>query len=239
MIKKDIKVFGKNLTLNLRNEGDFIIANELFLDRQYRFCDEAIKQAKHCILDIGGHLGFFSLMASVLNPNVPIYAFEPHIGNYEILKTNLKQNRIRNVITKQLAVSDEIREMELQLSQEDLNHSLEKAIEPTGETQKVQTTTLERIFEKNRIAKGNEQGRIEKCDLLKLDCEGSEFKILYSAPKSLFNKIGHIFLEYHDWTDGENSKELKFYLKQMGYRVEQYPNSKMPELGFLWCIKNG
>lgn len=230
MIKKDIKVFGKDLTLALRNEGDFTIANELFLDRQYRFCDEVIKKAKHCILDIGGHLGFFSLMASVLNPNVPIYAFEPHIGNYEILKTNLKQNRIRNVVTKHLAVSDTIGETELQLSQEDLNHSLEKAIEPTGETQKVHTTTLERIFQKNRL---------EQCDLLKLDCEGSEFKILYSAPKSLFDKIDHIFLEYHDWIEGGSDKELKFYLEQMGYKVEQYPNSKMPELGFLWCVKNG
>ncbi len=228
MIKKDIKVFGKDLTLTLRNDGDFAIADELFLGRQYRFCDEAIKKAKHCIIDIGGHLGFFNLMASVLNPNVPIYAFEPHIGNYEILKTNLKQNRIRNVVTKQLAVSDEIGEVELQLSQEDLNHSLEKAIEPTGETQKVQTTTLERIFQKNRL---------EQCDLLKLDCEGSEFKIIYSAPESLFNKIDHIFLEYHDWIEGESSKELKFYLKQMGYKVEQYPNHKMPELGFLWCVR--
>ena len=219
-------MFGKNLILTLRNEGDFIIANELFLDRQYRFCDEVIRQAKHCILDIGGHLGFFSLMTSVLNPNIPIYTFEPHIGNYEILKTNLKQNRVRNVTTKQLAVSDEIGETELQLSQEDLNHSLEKAIEPTGEIQKVQTTTLERIFEKNRL---------EQCDLLKLDCEGSEFKILYSTPKNIFSKINHIFLEYHNWIEGESGKELKSFLQQMGYRVEQYPNAKMPELGFLWC----
>ena len=228
-MNKQVKVFGKTMHLTLRNEGDFIIANELFLDRQYRFCDEIIKKANHCIIDIGGHLGFFSLMASVLNPNVPIYAFEPHIGNYEILKTNLKQNRIKNVITKQLAVSDETEEVELQLSQEDLNHSLEKAIEPTGETQKVQTITLKRIFRTNQI---------KRCDLLKLDCEGSEFKILYSTPKNIFDKIDHIFLEYHNWIEEESSKELKSFLQQMGYRVEQYPNAKMPELGFLWCNKN-
>lgn len=228
MTQREIKFAGRLIQLTLRNEGDFIVANELFLDHQYRFCDEAIKNAKHAIIDIGGHLGFFSLLAATLNPTVSIFAFEPHAGNYEILKANLKQNRIKNVHPKQLAVSDKVGETELQISKEDLNHSLEKAIEPTGETQKIQTTTLQRIFEKNRL---------EQCDLLKLDCEGSEFKIIYSTPKDLFAKIHYIFLEYHDWIGGENSKELKFFLEQMGYRVQHYPNNKMKELGFLWCAR--
>lgn len=216
------------MILTLRNDGDFAVANELFLDHQYRFCDETIKKAKCSIIDVGGHLGFFSLMATTLNPNVPIYIFEPHSGNYELLKANLKTNRIKNVISKQLAVSDTISQVELQVSKEDLNHSLEKAIEPTGETQRVQTITLERIFQKNRI---------EKCDLLKLDCEGSEFKIIYGAPKGLFQKIDNIFLEYHDWIDGENSNKLKSSLENLGYKVKKFPNSKMKELGFLWCTK--
>ena len=227
MINREIKVFGKLVQLSIRNDGDFAIANELFLDHQYRFCDEVIKKAKHCIIDIGGHLGFFSIMASILNPNVPIYTYEPHIGNYELLKTNLKNNRIKNVHPKQLAVTDSVGQMDLQISKEDLSHSIIKTIEPTGQTQKVQTTTLERIFEKNRI---------EKCDLLKLDCEGSEFKIIHSTPKGIFDKIDHIFLEYHDWIEEESSKELKNFLEKIGYKVKKYPNSKMHELGFLWCV---
>lgn len=241
MTHREIKAFGKTLNLTLRNEGDYAVANELFLDHQYRFCDDAIKKAKHCIIDIGGHLGFFSLMAATLNPNVPIYTFEPHTGNYELLKVNLKANRIKlipsnhrnptgqtGVLPKQLAVSDTIGQTELLISQEDLNHSLEKAIEPTGTTQTVQTTTLERIFAKNRI---------DRCNLLKLDCEGSEFKIIYNTPKELFQKIDHIFLEYHDWIEGENSKDLQTFLQSLGYTVKNFPNHKMSELGFLWAIK--
>ncbi|MCK5616886.1 FkbM family methyltransferase [Candidatus Pacearchaeota archaeon] len=226
MIQKEIKASGQSLVLTLRNDGDFAVANELFLDHQYRFCDETIKKAKNSIIDIGGHLGFFSLMTATLNSDVPIHTFEPHSGNYELLKTNLKNNRIRNVTPKQLAVSDSIGQMELQVSQEDLNHSLEKAIEPTGETQTVQTITLEKIFQKNRLS---------KCDLLKLDCEGSEFKIIYGAPKELFKKIDAIFLEYHDWIEGEDSNKLKSYLESLGYKVQKFPNNKMKELGFLWC----
>lgn len=225
---KELKMFGKPLTLTLRNDGDLAIANELFLDHQYRYCDEVIKKAKNSIIDIGGHLGFFSIMCNLLNSKVPIYAFEPHEGNFELLKTNLKNNHVKNVHPKQLAVSDEVAQLELQISEEDLNHSMVKAIEPTGMTQKVQTTTLERIFQKNRI---------EKCDLLKLDCEGSEFKIILNSPKELFKKIDHIFLEYHDWAGAGKSSELKQYIQNLGYQVEQYPNHKMKELGFLWCTK--
>lgn len=228
MINREIKIFGKTINLTLRGEGDFAIANELFLDHQYRFCDEVIKKARHCIIDIGGHLGFFSIMTSMLNPNVPIYTFEPHIDNYELLKANLKNNHVRNVQSKHLAVSDSVGQTDLHLSRENLNHSLEFAIEPTGQTQTIQTTTLERIFEKNQI---------EKCNLLKLDCEGSEFKIIYSAPKTIFDKIDNIFLEYHDWIEGESNDKLKSYLENLGYKVQKFPNNKMPELGFLWCVK--
>ena len=227
MTQREIKFFGKTVNLNLRNDGDVAIANELFLDHQYRFCDETIKKAKNCVIDIGGHLGFFSIMASVLNPNVKIFSFEPHIGNYELLKQNLKNNYVKNAFPKQLAVSSEIGQTELKISKEDLNHSLKLAIEPTGEIQKIQTTTLARIFEKNQIT---------ICDLLKLDCEGSEFDIIYSAPKEIFQKISNIFLEYHEWT-GENSDKLKSYIQNLGYKVQKFPNSKMKELGFLWCQK--
>ncbi len=212
----------------MRNEGDYAIATELFLEHQYRFCDEAIKKAKDCVIDIGGHLGFFSIYASLLNSDVPIYAFEPHIGNFELFKQNIRDNKIKNVIPKQLAVSDKVGQAELQISKEDLNHSILTPIEPTGATQPVQTTTLERIFQKNNIG---------HCDLIKIDSEGSEFALIYATPQSIFDKVSNIFLEYHDYTEGHSSNDLKRFLEKQGFRVSKYPNNKMKELGFLWCVK--
>lgn len=228
MIRKEIKIFGKTINLSLRNDGDLAIANEILLNHEYRFCDEVIKKTKHPIIDIGGHLGFFSIYATLLNPNIPVYTFEPHEGNYQLLKQNIKDNRIKNIYPKNLAVNKGVGQLKLQISKEDLNHSLQKAIEPTGETQIVQTTTLERIFNKNRI---------EECDLIKMDCEGAEYNIIYNTDKKIFDKVSHIFMEYHDWIEGESHKELKLYLEKLGYKVEKYPNSKMKELGFFWCYK--
>jgi len=226
MIRKKLKIFGKDVILNLRNEGDHAIANELFLDNQYRFCDDVIRKAKYSVIDIGGHLGFFSLYASLLNSDVPIYTFEPHIGNYEILKKNLKDNKIKNVYPKQLAVNDKVGQTELKISKEDLNHSILTPIEPTGDTQIVQTTTLERIFSKNGLG---------HCDLIKIDCEGAEFALIYATPNTILDKVSNIFLEYHDWIEGENSDELKRFLESKKFKVAKYPNNKIKELGFLWC----
>ena len=89
-MQKEVTVFGHKVLLSMRNEGDDAIANELFLDHQYRYCDDVIKEATQAVIDIGGHLGFFSLYASLLNPKVAIYSFEPHVGNFELLKKKPK-----------------------------------------------------------------------------------------------------------------------------------------------------
>ena len=225
-MQKEVKIFGKTIMLNMRNDGDYAIAHELFLDHQYKYCDEVIRKAKDAVIDIGGHLGFFSLYAGLLNPIVKIYSFEPHNGNFELLKKNLKDNRIKNVVARNLAVSDRVGEVELQLSKEDLNHSIVKAIEPTEEVQKAQATTLEKIFDRHRIG---------HCDLLKIDCEGAEFAILEDTPDTVYDRVSNIFLEYHDWVSGKNHRQLKTLLESKGFEVEDYPNSKIRELGFLWC----
>lgn len=227
-MQKEIKIFGKTVVLTMRDEGDYSVAHELFLDHQYRYCDEVLKKAKNAVIDIGGHLGFFSLYASLLNPKVPIYSFEPHIGNFELLKKNLKNNRVKNVVAKNLAVSDKLGEIDLILSKEDLNHSTVYVIEPTDEVQKVQAITLEKIFDRHNIG---------QCDLLKIDCEGAEFAILEDSPPEVLNRVSNIFLEYHDWVPEKDHSQLKKLLEARGFNVEDYPNSKIKELGFLWCTK--
>lgn len=227
-MNKEIKLFGKSLSVIFRNEGDQAIADEVLVEREYRFCEEVIKSAKHAVIDIGGHLGFFALYVAILNPKVPIYSFEPHLGNYALLKENLKQNRIKNVFPKNLAVSNQVGEVELMISKEDLNHSIIHAIEKTGERQKVGSITLEKMLDRHQL---------RQVDLLKIDCEGAEFQILEDTSKDIFDRVSHIALEYHDWVPNGDHRRLKSFLEKQGYKVQDFPNHKMKELGFLWCVK--
>jgi FkbM family methyltransferase len=228
MLKKEFKLSGKLLKISLRDRGDESVAEEVLGKRGYRICEEAIRNAQGPIIDIGGHIGSFSLLASAMRSTLPIYSYEPHDGNFELLKQNLKDNNVQNVTAIHAAVSDRVGEADLILSQQDLNHSLALAIEPTGKTQTVHSTTLEKIVEENGI---------EHCSLLKIDCEGSEYEILYSTPKSVFEKIQAIFLEYHEWSEKGLADALKIHLEKMGFKVKKYPNAKMGELGYLWCTK--
>jgi FkbM family methyltransferase len=228
MLQREFKLFGRILKISLRDRGDESVASEIFVKRGYKICEETIRNAQGPIIDIGGHIGLFSLLASAIRPNLPIYSFEPHNGNFELLKRNLKDNGIRNVTAIREAVSDRVGKADLLLSQQDLNHSLALAIEATGKTQTVATTILEKIFEKNKI---------ERCGLLKIDCEGSEYEILYSTPKAVFDRIQALFLEYHEWSEKGLADALKIHLEKMGFKVKKIPNAKMGELGYLWATK--
>ena len=52
----------------------------------------------------------------------------------------------------------------------------------------VDSITLQKIFDLNNI---------KKCNLLKLDCEGSEYEIIDSLPNSYFSMIDKMIIEYH------------------------------------------
>jgi len=226
LIQKNFNIFGKTLRLSLRDKGDEAVADEVFIHRSYKLCEEAIRNAQGPIVDIGGHIGCFALLVSALRHSLLIYSFEPHSDNFKVLEQNLKGNGAKNGVAVPQAVSDKVGEADLLLSHQDLNHSLTLAIEPTGKTQTVLTTTLEHIFK---------QHKINRCGLLKLDCEGSEYDILYSTPKAVFDKIGAIVVEYHEWEEKGLADALKIHLEKMGFKVKKIPNAKMPELGYLWC----
>ncbi len=228
MIEKKVKIFGRDLQIKLRNDGDHAIANEVFGDRDYKPCETALKEAKNSVIDIGGHLGFFSLYAASLNSKVPIFCYEPHEGNFALLKEHLRLNRIKNVKAKRLAVANHQGQSTLLVSKEHLNHSIVHAIEDTNETQAVDCITLEKIIDRHRLG---------QVDLLKMDCEGAEFQILMDSKKCVLDKVSSIFLEYHDWVPSGDHHKLKAYLEKMGFKVKDMPNHKMRELGYLWCTK--
>ena len=52
----------------------------------------------------------------------------------------------------------------------------------------VNSTTLKKIIDDHEI---------DKCDLLKIDCEGAEYGIIESLPTQYLNKIEKMIIEYH------------------------------------------
>ena len=138
------------------------------------------------VVDIGGHIGVFTILAAKYAERVFVY--EPCPENYSLLKENIEVNNCNNVIPYQYAVAKEDGVQKFYLSEMNTgSHSL-NSFQNGSKFLKVKTTTLKEIFELNRI---------DKISFLKMDCEGCEYEVLSNLPKEYFNRIDEIALEYH------------------------------------------
>jgi hypothetical protein len=69
---------------------------------------------------------------------------------------------------------------------------------------------------------------MEKIDFLKMDCEGAEYDILFQLPKTIFDKIEVISMEFHDLKKpGYSALDLAGHLIQMGYEILKW-NTLLP-----------
>ena len=138
------------------------------------------------IIDIGGHIGAFSVNAGTQITDGIIYAFEPFAENFNFLKKNIELNKLNNVVPINCAVASSNGDKVLYL--DNLNssgHSLTKA---SGNPVKVTSTTLADFFKEKNI---------ERCNFLKMDCEGSEYDIILNTPEETLKKIDYMIFEYH------------------------------------------
>jgi len=139
------------------------------------------------VIDIGAHIGFFAIYTALRFPQVVIHSFEPFPENYELLQQNLERNGITNVRTYQLGVSGSGRPLDMVTNPQNSGNSTcySRTLE-YSRTTGIPSTTLDHIFDSLGI---------DKCKLLKIDCEGSEYEILFST-RSLA-KVEYLSGEFH------------------------------------------
>jgi len=127
---------------------------------------ENIVKEGDVIYDIGAHVGYFTLLFSVLVGNKgKVVAFEPNKKNLEILKRHLKINRCKNVIVVDKAVSDKTGITFFDTG----DGSWTGKISLTGEYE-VEVVKLDDFISKNLIP-----------SVIKIDVEGEELNVLRGA----------------------------------------------------------
>ena len=181
------------------------------------------------VVDIGAGIGDFCIHATYGNPEVKLYAFEPYPGSYALLQRNLSLNGIENVIAYQKAVWSRTSELQLDLTPgEPLQFNSQETLpETTGRvTVSVEAVSLEDVISAEKI---------NKVDLLKMDCEGAEYEILLSTPASTFEMIERIIMEYHDVDAEHTHLVLIGYLEAQGYRVTCHNNFVHKDIGYLFA----
>lgn len=138
---------------------------------------------KGVVVDIGAHKGLVSCYIAKKYPKVTVYAFEPVKENVEALLENIKRNKLSNVVPHHLAVTKDGRDVEIFTDPH--NNSGGSTLYGKGNSQKLNSTTLAEIFDKYKI---------DRLDLLKIDCEGAEYEILDTP---LLERVDRLRGEFH------------------------------------------
>ena len=209
------------LALGFRSPLEIWVAMETCLERQYdalspRLPDDAT------VVDIGAGIGDFTLHAARRVPGGRVVAYEPDPGSFRLLEANVSANRVRNVVAVRAAVGGGANELRLCDARRAAERSTAVARGEDGRL--VPATTLDRLFEEHGI---------ESCDLLKIDCEGGEFDILFAASPGALARIGHICLEYHDDATAFRHDDLVRFLEERGFGVRLRPDPVHRRIGLL------
>jgi FkbM family methyltransferase len=193
----------------------------IFIKDNYgKICDNSI------IIDIGANIGAFSIYAATTSNHSTIYAYEPFPDNFDKLNRNIQINNLSKAIrTFKLGVASKKGTRKFYLG-DTLSHSLSNDHKGSSLEVEINCISLEDIFTQNDI---------DTVDILKLDCEGAEFEILYDAPSYILQRVREIRMEYHNQRKPlENIEKLIEFMEKMGKFMIFFEPSSNGYTGNVW-----
>ena len=219
--------------LDIRVSKETVSAfKEIFFDQLYtkELPDWWWKIEKPVIVDVGANAGYFSLLMGSEKPDANLYAFEPMPANFEILKEYHSQFPELDFHIYQKAVSGGQEKLVLNFADSD------KYTTTAGVVQITSSDTRQMEVDAISLTGLVEELNLARIDFLKLDCEGSEYDILYSSPQSTFDKIVWMAIESHitDIKDHDHDTLLKF-VQDRGFQTRSAIGR---ESGFIWATRD-
>lgn len=190
-------------------EGFIEINEKNNKDDSYNFNDIDFKDGD-VVIDIGANVGAISIYLAKKYPFIKVYSFEPIPRIYQNLVKNIEANNLTNITPINKAVTSDGRPVEMIYSlgvnlasciTENMHEKHIKFINHHGiaDKLKIESISLNDIFD---------EFNIDKCKLLKIDCEGSEEEVLVNT--NVLSKIEHLRGEIH--YEKERTMELLNYL---------------------------
>lgn len=197
---------------------------EVFMEEGYLAGLGKTMASAPTILDVGANAGYFSLFAASQFPGASVFAYEPIPVNFRQLERHCRLNRSHKIFCFPIAVSGQCGELRLFFDQNDSFTTSATILSLSGAAKdaiNVQCVDLEKIFEDNGI---------RRCDLLKMDCEGAEYDILYSCPEAYMRRIDQLAMEVHRGEGRDmNIDALESFLKSRGF------STRRRGIGMLWA----
>lgn len=165
---------------------DLYMITSCVISEQYN-SEEAFRIGENdVVIDVGAHIGSFSVYAARKAAKGRVLSFEPDEASYGQFVKNIQANNLKNILAFKEAVGGQPGPRTLYSAK--LNSAENNFYWGGARARSVACGTLSEVFTKNGIA---------RCDFLKMDCEGAEYEILLNTPIDVLRKIRRIGVECH------------------------------------------
>ncbi len=154
------------------------------------------------VIDVGANIGVHTVAFSkMLQGSGLVLSFEPLPTTYNLLAANLEINGINNVFAQRAAVGATVASLQLPHVDPDTQANFGtfnaiKEAKPMGVP--TPQTTIDAMG-------------VERCDLIKIDVEGSEMDVLRGASKTIAKYSPVVFAECNEGEDAQAKDMLEYF----------------------------
>ena len=207
---------GINYSLNLNDYQQWLLYFNIRADSSFgvlQFVNDA-----DVVLDIGGNIGQTAFMiAEKVGPNGKVFSFEPYLNTRDLFEINLSLNpKIENIEIIGEGLADREGGVEMfraNPTNSGGNRVISDKNENTAGVVAAEMTTLDNFVERRGLT---------KVDLMKIDVEGFEVKVLLGGLQTLKRFGPRLFIEVngsHLAKQGNSLEELFDILLGMNYAI--------------------
>jgi FkbM family methyltransferase len=198
---------GTNIT-----DDRILFSSKLREKRELLHLKQAIKQGQKTFIDIGANVGYYALNAAKFGAN-KVIAIEPNPATYDRLRQNISLNNFQNIITPlQVGLGAEPGSMTLHVIEDSLGGSSMKA----GNGKATKQVNVEILPLTTMLA----DQAITKADIIKIDIEGLEDKVLFPYFKSIKDDQYPSMIIIEDNSDEWDDNILQWLLDN-GYKIAE------------------
>lgn len=207
---------------------------EIFVSGDYYFEPD---NARPTIIDCGSNIGLSVLFFKRLYPESKIIAFEPDPKTFAVLERNVRENGLSDTVCHQFALGDVDDSVDFYRGDDENSSAL------TMSTLHERMPTTKKISASGRKLSSFVDGDV---DLLKLDVEGAELKVLTDLHQTgKLSRIKRMYLEYHHHIDtarDDLSTTLEILEQNsFGYQIKAQQRPWPKEAAFqdilIYCYK--
>jgi FkbM family methyltransferase len=178
------------------------------------------------VLDIGAHVGTFSCSLGRLHPQATVDAYEPTYDTAQFLRRNVAANGLEGRIhVHEAALAGETGFAMFERTGNASGFNRLAAVDGRDEGIRVETVSFDDV-----VARSD-----QPIELVKMDCEGGEYDLVYRSDPANWQSVQRLVLEYHP-VQGESWEELRAWFAGVGLHVVR-SSPGTPGLGVAWLSR--